>query len=103
MKRGLTTDLKASGAENSLDFWLIWYRASISFAYWSLWVKTWVPLNKNETVVKAQNFRAVFFPPRDVRVVEDRSAETLTVNHFLVGAKIAPPAVERRGAERFSR
>src|SRR2546425_9124180 len=40
--------------------------------------------DKNEGVVKAQNRAAVFLPPRDCRVVEDRSSETLTVNHFAV-------------------
>jgi hypothetical protein len=41
-----------------------------------------VAFDQGEGVVKAQNAPAVFFHRVIARVVEDRSSETLTVNHF---------------------
>ena len=42
----------------------------------------WVPLDKSEGVVKAQNSRVVFFTALLFRVAENRSSETLTVNQL---------------------
>jgi hypothetical protein len=52
-----------------------------------------VALDKSEGVVKTQKFRAVIPHRLRVRVVEDRSSETLTVNQ-LSAAQIVPPTID---------
>ena len=54
-----------------------------------------MPLDKSEGGVKTQNSRAVVFHRLWVRVVEDRSSETLTANQLsAVDLSIIPPTID---------
>ena len=52
--------------------------------------RIWVPLDKSEGVVKAQNSSAVFFTPRCCQRVEDEDSGNVTVNHFPVKRIVSP-------------